>query len=335
LFSGPPPAEPQFPQSYNGFSQLIHCVICNRRFNRHESLARHQREAHPSEPGIGSKHTASEALPADQSSGRNPTWDRQPSEEKPLPIVTTFEEANKSEVAQRSTAVIRGTDALQQRLRDCPINGSTNHKLYTKAAIVLAGGIVELARVKIDRGSLYNLLPRSIASRLGLPLHFGSSIRVRVANHTALTNQYCRLTIKVAGIETAIDTCVVSELSSLLLGWEWTQQVNLLSDYRHYIPGPYRNLNELPLPGPIAEAKAETEFAKEGEIAIGAAVIREMAEEVPTALRGSGGHGNEGYEFGELASVDASATGEDKTISDAEFFANAVSHQSSDDDDLY
>ena len=119
---------------------------------------------------------------------------------------------------------------------------------------------MELNRVKIDGGSLYNLLPRSIASRLGLPLHFGSSIRVRVANRTALTDQYCRLTIKVAGIKTVINTCVVSELSSLLLGWEWTKQVNLLSDlrnYRYYIPGPHGNLNELPAPGPIAETEAE------------------------------------------------------------------------------
>jgi hypothetical protein len=96
----------------------------------------------------------------------------------------------------------------------------------------------------------------------------------------------------------------------------------LLSDYRHYIPGLHGNLNELPVPGPIAEAEAETEFAMEGEIAMGAAVIREMAEEVSTALRGSGGHGDEGCEFGELASIDASVTGDD----DVEFFADAVSH---------
>merc|ERR1712093_964438 len=49
-FSDPPPAEPQFPRSYGGLSQLIHCVLCNRRFDRHESVARHQREAHPAEP---------------------------------------------------------------------------------------------------------------------------------------------------------------------------------------------------------------------------------------------------------------------------------------------
>lgn len=60
-----------------------------------------------------------------------------------------------------------------------------------------------------------------------------------------------------------------------------------LGNYRYYIPGPHGNLNELPVPGPIAEAEAETEFAMEGEIAMGAAVIREytvMAEEAPAAL---------------------------------------------------
>ena len=66
----------------------------------------------------------------------------------------------------------------------------------------------------------------------------------------------------------------------------------------------------------------------EEEIVIGAAVIREetlMAEEAPATLRGDEGHGYEEYELGELASVDTSATG-DETISDAEFFADAVSY---------
>jgi hypothetical protein len=107
-----------------------------------------------------------------------------------------------------------------------------------------------------------------------------------------------------------------------------------LGNYRYYIPGPHGNLNELPVPRPITNAKAEMEFSMEGEIAMGAAVIREetlMAEEAPTALRGDEGHGDKKCELGELASVDASATG-DKTISDAEFFADAVFYQSSDDD---
>ena len=75
---------------------------------------RHQREAHPSHAalsqavnisaatydlGMGSKPPAGEA----QSSAitncrRDRTWDRQPSEEEPLSIVTTFEEADRSKV---------------------------------------------------------------------------------------------------------------------------------------------------------------------------------------------------------------------------------------------
>jgi hypothetical protein len=109
-----------------------------------------------------------------------------------------------------------------------------------------------------------------------------------------------------------------------------------LGNYRYYILGPHGNLKELPVPGPIAKAEAETEFTMEGKIAIGAAVIKEtlMAEEAPTALRGDEGYGDEECELGELASVDASATG-DETISDVEFFADAVSYQSSDNDLYY
>lgn len=151
-FSDPPPAEPQFPRSYGGLSQLIHCVLCNRRFDRHESVARHQREAHPSEPGMGSKHAAGEAPPEDQSSAitntrRDRTWGRRPSEE-PLSILTSFEEVDGSEVVQSPD--VRGNGALQRRLRDCSrrelsVDGSANHKFYTKAAIVSARGIIEAA----------------------------------------------------------------------------------------------------------------------------------------------------------------------------------------------
>jgi hypothetical protein len=109
-----------------------------------------------------------------------------------------------------------------------------------------------------------------------------------------------------------------------------------LGNYRYYILGLHKNLNELPVSRPIINAEAEIEFVIKGEIAIRAAVIREetlIAEEAPTALRGDKGHGNKECELGELASVNASAT-RDETISDAEFFADAVSYQSS-DDDLY
>ena len=92
---------------------------------------------------------------------------------------------------------------------------------------------------------VHNLPPRSIASRLRLPLHFGKSIRVSVANHMIPTNQYCQFNILVADIETTIDACVVSEVPSLLLGGEWIQQMNLLSDFgnhKYYIPGLSANL---------------------------------------------------------------------------------------------
>jgi hypothetical protein len=49
----------------------------------------------------------------------------------------------------------------------------------------------------------------------------------------------------VAGVETMIDACVVSELPSLLLGREWIRQINLLSDFgirKYYIPCLHGNL---------------------------------------------------------------------------------------------
>jgi hypothetical protein len=209
LFSGPPPAESQFPQFYGGLSQQIYCVLCNLSFDRHETFVRHRQQVHSNHatvpPSVG------EAPPAEDRSG----------------------------AVQNPDVAIRENEPLQQRLRDRPrrelsVGGSTNHKLYTKAAIVSAREIVELPRIKIDGTSLHNLLPRSIARKLGLPLHFGGRVRVRLANRTVLTDQYCQLTIKVAGIKTAIDAYVVSGLSSFLLGWGWTQEVNLLSDLGNY-----------------------------------------------------------------------------------------------------
>jgi hypothetical protein len=93
--------------------------------------------------------------------------------------------------------------------------------LYTKAVITLREGIVELGRVKIDRDSIYNLLPLSIAEELTLPLYFGDVIRIRVGNCSILISQYCRFSILVASVESTINICVVSELPALLLGRAW------------------------------------------------------------------------------------------------------------------
>lgn len=147
---------------------------------------------------------------------------------------------------QRNTAIIgdhldtaiRGDAALPQRLRDCSNGMSTfssrrNHILHTKAAVLSTRGIVGFG-VKIDVSSIYNLLPRSMASRLRLPLHFGKGIRIGVAHHIIRTNQYCQFNIRVARVETTIEACVVSELPSLLPRGNRFDKVNLLSDFGNY-----------------------------------------------------------------------------------------------------
>jgi hypothetical protein len=101
-----------------------------------------------------------------------------------------------------------------------------------------------------------------------------------------------------------------------------------LGNYTYYIPGPHGNLNELPIPGPMAEAETETEYAIE------AAMIREEtlpAEETPTPLGGNEERSDKEHRFDKFASVDMSAIG-DETMSEAEFFADTVSYQSSDDE---
>jgi hypothetical protein len=59
-----------------------------------------------------------------------------------------------------------------------------------------------------------------------------------------------------------------------------------------------------------------------------------MAEEILTVLRGNEGHNNEKYKLGELANVDTSAI-RDETISDIEFFANAIFYQNLDNKFYY
>jgi hypothetical protein len=75
----------------------------------------------------------------------------------------------------------------------------------------------------------------------------------------------------------------------------------------------------------------------EGEIAMEALMIREETlpvEETPTPLGGDEGHSDKECRLDELASVDISATG-DETMCDAEFFVDAVSYQSSDNELFY
>ena len=251
----------------------------------------------------------------------NRTEDHQPlrNERSTLVSKTEAEGRNKTgfDAASSANAVLR------QRPRDGfrrDPDSSSKRMLYTKAAIALRKGMVELGRVKIDGNSVHNLLPRSIADELGLSLHFGGTIRIRVENRSIPISQYCRFSIQVAGVETTINTCVVSELPSLLLGRAWIREVRLLRDFEnhtYYIPGPFANLNELPEPASTTEA--DTDFVMEER------EEAPVAEELPTAAEAGE------CELGELASTYESidsATG-DETISEDEIWEDSVSHQSS------
>ena len=75
----------------------------------------------------------------------------------------------------------------------------------------------------------------------------------------------------------------------------------------------------------------------EGEIIMEATTIREetlLAREMPTPLMGDKEHSDKECRLDKLVSVNISAT-EDETISNAEFFADAVSCQSLDDELFY
>ncbi|TVY93706.1 hypothetical protein LAWI1_G002808, partial [Lachnellula willkommii] len=100
------------------------------------------------------------------------TWDSRPSEQDPLSIVITFDEAYWSEVVQSLNGVIRGNNALQGILRDY----SRRELSYTNAAITSARGIVELARVKIDGANLHNSLPYALDSALTTKGNFKARI---------------------------------------------------------------------------------------------------------------------------------------------------------------
>ena len=63
----------------------------------------------------------------------------------------------------------------------------------------------QLGRVDIYGESMHNLLPRSIADKLSLHLHFSVVIRIIVCNHSIPIIQYCPLSVQVAGVETAIN----------------------------------------------------------------------------------------------------------------------------------
>jgi len=100
---------------------------------------------------------------------------------------------------------------------------------------------VDFQRVQVDERSSFNLLPWSIAIDLDLIQYSDRVLRTTVDNRPVQTNQHCRFNIRVAGVETTINTGVIPGLYTILLGREWIRSVNLLSDFgnrSYYIPVP-------------------------------------------------------------------------------------------------
>ena len=84
-----------------------------------------------------------------------------------------------------------------------------------------------------------------------------------------------------------------------------TGTIRTFSGPSPYIPGPYGNLNELPVPEPMAEAEAETEFAME------AALTREeilLAKETPAPPSIDERYSDKECQLDHLASVNESVT---------------------------
>jgi hypothetical protein len=155
------------------------------------------------------------------------TVDTQGHQEQPSTFVTPpshNSEMNSStgsriEVIDRG-AVTNGDVANLQQLHHCsqelPVN-SKAHSFYTRASISTPRGLVDFQRVQVDGRSSFNLLPWSTAIALNLVI-CSDSLRTTSADHPI--NQYCRLNIRVAGVETAINARVVPGLHIILLGRE-------------------------------------------------------------------------------------------------------------------
>jgi predicted aspartyl protease len=188
------------------------------------------------------------------------------------PLQSTTKAVDRNRAVQNPDASRREHKRLRGRSsRESTVDSRIPYKFYTKGAILSTKGIVELQRVLIDGSSAYNLLPQSLASELALPMHFGDRLRIKLASRSISTNQYCRFNIQVAGVERAINTCVVAELSSLLLGREWIRQVDWIrvcGDDAYYILRDVGTLEEVVDLGTAAAAKAEKELPTEEEIAV-------------------------------------------------------------------
>jgi hypothetical protein len=186
-----------------------------------------------------SNMTTKKATPFASTQDSNPCTARAPSQTEEM---DAFKE-DRTEAIESRSATDRGLVGPQQqrRLGHCSKGHSKIHNFYTKASILSPRGIFDLERVQVDERSSFNLLPLSIAMGLDLILYSDRVLTITVADRLILTNQYCRFTIRVAGVDTTINTGVISGLQTVLLGQEWIQSVNLLSGFgnqSYYIPIP-------------------------------------------------------------------------------------------------
>ena len=196
------------------------------------------------------------------------------------------------------------------------------HNLYIRAAILLPRGIAGPFQVYVDERNSFNLLPLSIAVDLDLNLYFDRTLTIRIADRLVQTNQYCRFTIRVAGLDMTIDGGVISELQTILLGREWTQSVKLLrgsGNQSYYIPVPLdvEAANEK-FPD-ISDAEVKPQDSKEAEVA----TSDEIGEEYDDDEDGNEDCGDDGSSDGELSS-------DDHLLSDTELSSGELSSDGQD-----
>lgn len=94
------------------------------------------------------------------------------------------------------------------------------HIFFTKASIIMSRGVVNFGRVKVNERSPSNLIPISIAEKLGLVLYLGKTTTIMAGDGPVQSNQYTRFTVQVAGYDTQINADVIPKLQTLLLSRE-------------------------------------------------------------------------------------------------------------------
>ena len=115
------------------------------------------------------------------------------------------------------------------------------HNFFTRASIGTTRGIIDLERVQIDKRSLFNIVPCSLATSLDLMLYSGKTLAFMIADRLIQTNHYSKFTIRVAGRNTMINDGVISGLQTILLSYNRTRRVYLLKDFKNqdnFIPIP-------------------------------------------------------------------------------------------------